>query len=359
MKYPPVHYFDYLKLNTLLGSQTPRSEEYKIKAHDEMLFIIVHQTYELWFKQILWELESVLDIFRAAEVPEAQMGLACARLERIYDIQSLINQQIDVLETMTPLDFMDFRDFLFPASGFQSFQWRAIETLLGLPSSQRLQFNNMPFYEALQPHEQEKIKKLLDGESLFQRVESWLARTPFLRIGDFEFWRSYRETVERLLEGDLERVENAPHLNAEAKLKTRQQLDASLRTFRSIFDEQEYRKLQESGYFRMSLPALQGALFIQIYRDEPALQQPFRLLSVLQDIDEKMTEWRYKHALMAHRMLGQRIGTGGTSGHEYLRSATEKHKIFSDLFNLATFLIPRREIPALPPEIRSQLNFHY
>lgn len=359
MKYPAVNYHDYLKLDSLLGSQTPRGPQFGLKAHDEMLFIVVHQTYELWFRQILWELESVLEIFRSTEIHESSMGMACSRLERIFEIQKLINQQIDVLETMTPLDFMDFRDALFPASGFQSFQWRAIETLLGLRSEQRLQFNNTPFYSALTPDQQTKMIQLLEGESLFDALEKWLERTPFLKDGDFEFWKTYRAAVENMLHSDLQTVEKATHLNDEAKSKTRQQIEGALKTFRSIFDPTEYKKLQDSGYFRMSFKALQGALFIQVYRDEPALQQPFRLMRVLQNIDEKMTEWRYKHALMAHRMLGQRIGTGGTSGHDYLRSATEKHKIYADLFNLATFLIPRRQIPELPKELRARMGFHY
>lgn len=359
MKYPPVHYHDYLKLQSLLESQTPRAPEFGLKAHDEMLFIVVHQTYELWFKQVLWELSSVLEIFRGHEVDESHMGLACARLERVFAIQKLINQQIDVLETMTPLDFMDFRDALFPASGFQSFQWRSIETILGLKTDQRLQFNSTPFYEALRPDEKARMLKLLEGDSLFDAVEKWLARTPFLKDGDFEFWTTYRAAVEKMLNSDLQMVEKAAHLNDEARARTKAQIETSLKTFRSIFDPEEYKKLQASGYFRMNLAALQGALFIQVYRDEPALQQPFRLLRVLQDIDEKMTEWRYKHALMAHRMLGQRVGTGGTSGHDYLRSATEKHKIFSDLFNLATFLIPRSQIPALPAEIKKRMGFRF
>lgn len=359
MKYPPVHYHDYLKISDLLGAQDPVAAKHGLKAHEEMLFIVVHQTYELWFKQILWELESVLEIFTSSELPEREMGLALSRLERIYEIQKLINSQIDVLETMTPLDFLDFRDVLFPASGFQSFQWRSIETLLGLPMSQRLAFNNTPFFEALKPEQQSKIKQLLEGPSLFDRLEKWLERTPFLKDGDFEFWSSYRETVEKLLRSDLEMVEHATHLSPEAKTKTKAQIENSLKTFNSIFCPEEYKKLQTSGYFRMSHEALKAALFVQAYRNEPALQLPFRLLQVLQNIDEKMTEWRYKHALMAHRMLGQKVGTGGTSGHDYLRSATEKHKIYSDLFNLATFLIPKSRIPELPTELRKRLSFHF
>jgi tryptophan 2,3-dioxygenase len=124
-----------------------------------------------------------------------------------------------------------------------------------------------------------------------------------------------------------------------------------------LFHPEKYLELQKQGLVRFSAKALQAALFIQIYRDEPILQLPFRLLSCLIDLDEKMTEWRYRHALMAQRMLGKKIGTGGSSGHEYLKSATEKHKIFSDLVNLASFMIPHSQIPGLPENIKRQMNY--
>ena len=77
------------------------------------------------------------------------------------------------------------------------------------------------------------------------------------------------------------------------------------------------------------------------------------------DIDELLTQWRYRHALMAHRMLGQKIGTGGSSGHAYLKQATDQHKVFSDFFNLSTFLIPRSKVPPLPNSLQSKMNFNY
>ena len=86
---------------------------------------------------------------------------------------------------------------------------------------------------------------------------------------------------------------------------------------------------------------------------------PFRLIKALQDLDENMTQWRYRHALMAHRMLGKKIGTDGSSGSDYLKASTEKHKIFTDFFNLTTFLIPRSRIRNLPEEISRQLNFSF
>ncbi|MGH3813154.1 MAG: tryptophan 2,3-dioxygenase family protein, partial [Pseudonocardiaceae bacterium] len=83
------------------------------------------------------------------------------------------------------------------------------------------------------------------------------------------------------------------------------------------------------------------------------------LLTALVDIDEGFTAWRYRHALLAHRMIGERIGTGGTAGHAYLEAAARKHRVFRDLFDLATFFIPRSALPALPPEVAEQMGFRY
>ena len=131
------------------------------------------------------------------------------------------------------------------------------------------------------------------------------------------------------------------------------------RSFHSIFDEDEYKKLQQEGYWRLSHKALCAALFIHLYRDEPILQLPFHIMTHLQTIDENFTQWRHRHALMVHRMIGVKMGTGGSSGHKYLKAASDKHKIFQDFFNLATFFIKKSELPELPKDIREKLNFNY
>ena len=123
-----VYYHDYLQLNKILDAQHPESANYGDAAHDEMLFIITHQAYELWFKQIIHELRSVARIFQASRVDDRQMGVVNGRLQRVRAIQQLFLQQIDVLETMTPLDFLEFRDCLVPASGFQSMQFKEVES---------------------------------------------------------------------------------------------------------------------------------------------------------------------------------------------------------------------------------------
>ena len=104
---------------------------------------------------------------------------------------------------------------------------------------------------------------------------------------------------------------------------------------------------------------MQAALFITLYQDEPILHMPFQLLNTLLEIDECMTLWRYRHSLMVHRMIGARIGTGGSSGFHYLKSTATRHRIFKDFFNLSTFLIPRVRMPELPQSVKSALDFSY
>ena len=135
-------------------------------------------------------------------------------------------------------------------------------------------------------------------------------------------------------------------------------LESNKKTFASLFDENEYKKLSKAGKRRLSQRATLNALFILLYRDEPILHQPYRLLTLLMDIDENFTSWRQRHAIMAQRMLGTKVGTGGSSGHEYLKKAAEKNRVYLDLFNLSTFLIPRSKLPTLPQELKRQLDFY-
>lgn len=359
MKHPPVHYHDYLKIDTLLSAQIRRSEEMGNPAHDELLFITVHQAYELWFKQIIFELDSVLEIFSAQPIEEKKMALASARIERVISILKLVMGQIDVLETMTPLDFLEFRDYLYPASGFQSVQFRLIESKLGLKEKERLLYNQVPFYKHLPEDHQKKVHASLQQPSLFELVDKWLARTPFLQNKEFDFWSSYQAAVTTMFASDRETVKMNPQLSDEGRKKSLEMIDASEKTFLATFKEEDYKKLQEEGHFHLSFKAFHGALLIYLYRDQAIFHLPFKILSSLMDVDELLTQWRYRHALMAHRMLGQKIGTGGSSGHAYLKAATDKHKIFSDFFNLSTFLIPRSKVPPLPPSLQSKMNFNY
>ncbi|MEN8261033.1 MAG: tryptophan 2,3-dioxygenase family protein, partial [Pseudomonadota bacterium] len=144
---------------------------------------------------------------------------------------------------------------------------------------------------------------------------------------------------------------------AERKQQT-EELAATRISFECIYNREVYEQHQRKGRFRLSYPATLSALFINLYRNEPILFLPFTVLTRLIDIDEQLTAWRSSHALMAQRMLGSKIGTGGSSGHEYLRATVSRNRIFVDLFNLATFLIPRSALPALPLALKKFLGFY-
>ncbi|MBZ0203050.1 MAG: tryptophan 2,3-dioxygenase [Ignavibacteria bacterium] len=358
-KYPPIYYSDYLQLDNLLNSQKPKSEEYGFRAHEEMLFIIVHQAYELWFKQILHEVDSINQMFTDDVVDEKSIGIAVSRLGRVTEIQKLLIEQLRVLETMTPLDFLEFRDFLIPASGFQSFQFRLIENKLGLSDEKRIQYNNVDYLNTLEEPHRKLIMETVKQPSLFELVQKWLERTPFLNSAGFNFWQSYKQAVDRMLEQDRNIILENNTLTEKKREFQLKQLELTRENYESLFDETKYNVLLKEGKRHLSNRSMLAAIFINLYRDEPILHLPFMLLNRLVEIDELFTTWRYRHALMVHRMIGSKIGTGGSSGHQYLMSTVDKHRIFIDLFNLSTYLIPRSELPKLPEELKKELGFSF
>ena len=318
------YYRDYLQLPRLLSSQRPLSS-----CHDEFLFISVHQVFELWFRQILWELESVTKAFSGPHIEEKVLAQMVARLERIKNIVRLFPAQIDILETMSPMDFLEFRDLLGSASGFQSLQFRQVEYLLGVNKS-------APGGVAMSggPDERDRLEmeKFSRRSNLLGLVEKWLERMPFARGKDFDFWREYAVVAKK-----LESVEGE--------------------TFESLLDSKKHEELVAKGKRRLSREASFNALFILCFRDEPVLRVPFQLISTLMDIDEHFTSWRYRHSLLAHRMLGTKMGTGGSSGHQYLKGTAEKDRAFRDLFELSGFLVSREKFPPIPESLKRSLDF--
>lgn len=144
-----------------------------------------------------------------------------------------------------------------------------------------------------------------------------------------------------MLDEDRRSIRSNSGLDAATTKAQLDAIDEMQAHFDSIINPDLHERLVKRGDRRLSHRAIQAALLITLYQDEPMLSMPHRLLQVLQDVDEHMTLWRYRHALMVHRMLGVKIGTGGSSGYHYLRSTAARHKIFGDLFNLSTFLIPK------------------
>uniref|UniRef100_A0A1I8FS44 Tryptophan 2,3-dioxygenase n=1 Tax=Macrostomum lignano TaxID=282301 RepID=A0A1I8FS44_9PLAT len=295
-------------LNSLLSCQLPVGQtDSGQPVHDEHLFIVTHQAFELWFKQVIFEIDSVRQLFSGKVFDEGKMLL-------------LLTEQIMILETMTPLDFMDFRRALEPASGFQSLQFRLLENKLGVREDLRVNTTggSSPMTTACGPWEESSAQP-----SLLDLVQRWLERTPGLNRTedcDFQFWEEYKMAVERMLHEEYllpaER-ETDPSLKQLKMADYKKQLDA----FHSIDNLEAERNFSHKSF--------QGALMIALYRDEPRFSQPFHLLTLLMDTDALLTN--------TCRM-------------------SDRYKPFVDLFNLSTFLIPRSRIPPLTPKMKRSLS---
>ena len=326
-----VHYHDYLQLDNILNAQFPESDKNNLPAHDEMLFIVIHQAYELWFKQLHHEIDSVVTIMAKPALNDnsPELQTVVHRLGRCVTILRVLVHQIDIMETMTPMDFLDFRDMLRPASGFQSWQFKELEAKLGLKFDQR---HGKEYYTAqLRPEQVAIIKKAEGSQSLLQLVNSWLERMPFLKEGaDESFWNNYKASYQSSL-ADAEKN--------------------NLAAFDEVFSS------NTPADRSLSSSACRAALFIMLYRGYPLLQLPFQLLNCLLEIDEQLSSWRYRHMNMVHRMIGTRIGTGGSTGKDYLKAAADKHYIFREIAKLNSFLIERRKLPVLPTDIEKELGF--
>ncbi|RXG57906.1 Tryptophan 2,3-dioxygenase [Armadillidium vulgare] len=278
------------------------------------------------------------------------------RTHRVTLILKLCVEQFHILETMTPLDFMEFRDYLSPASGFQSCQFRLLENKLGLKSDHRVRYNQENYIKVFSEEDCEKIKLSETEPSLLELVSRWLERTPGLEESGFNFWKKYRIVVDGILANQKREVETAANESLQSHLSS--QFKKRKEMFDSIFDIRVHNALVARGDRRLSHRALQGALMISFYREEPRFSQPHQLLTLLMDVDSIMTKWRYNHVMLVQRMIGsQVIGTGGSSGYQYLRSTlSDRYKVFLDLFNLSTYLIPRNCIPPLTRQMKFRLS---
>lgn len=355
-----MYYHDYLELDKILDAQHPKSfEAGQPYAHDEMLFVVIHQAFELWFKQILFELDYVLQVFSKDKINDnsEDMNLVVHRLQRVKKIMDLLNQQVTVLETMTPLDFLEFRNLLTPASGFQSVQFRLIEATLGLEMQNR---HRQDYYKRANQggFGDADLKQINDTESkhsVVKLISRWLERMPFF---DTAFWASYHPahsgnyTAMHPFWADYRSIYQAGLTEHEA---------GKIVDFDYVFmerslpaDMQDRASLLRS---QLSAGAMRAALFIMLYRDFPVFQQSFRVLDILIEIDNSLAAWRHAHFRMVRRMIGMRVGTGNTTGSGYLEGAAGSHYVFRDLAGLSTYLIERRKQPILPEELIKRLSY--
>lgn len=353
-----AHYINYLSLDKILDAQNLISKEKGKQAHDEMLFIIIHQTYELWFKQILHELDSAMVLFKEDKIDEGNIGVIVGRMDRVNKIMNTLVGQLDILETMTSLDFLEFRDFLSPASGFQSHQFRKLELMLGLKIGKRHQFGGCPYHSQFEGKKKEEILEMEHSESLFSLVEKWLERIPFLHMEGFDFTKKYEEAVNNMVEKEIKGI-NAANLTDDDKTLRIRMIDENRKYFERVLCEKEHNKSIVSGETKLSYNATMSALLINLYRDLPILHLPYQFLRSLIELDHKIATWRFRHVQMVEKMLGQKIGTGGSSGQGYLKQTVDKHKLFTDLANIATLMISRSYLPELPNDIKVALGFNY
>src|SRR6188768_4146398 len=239
MAHKPVYYGEYLELDKIIDAQHPVSfEKGNEPAHEEMLFIIIHQAYELWFKQILFEVNSVADIMSKPSLNDnsAELQTVVHRMKRVGTILKVLVQQIDILETMTPMDFLDFRDMLRPASGFQSYQFKVLEAKLGLKFEHR---HGQNYYTSqLKEKDIAIIKDAESGKSVIELINAWLERMPFITD---DFWKNYEQVY-------VNSLAEAEKGNAES--------------FAAIFNS-------ASAERNLSPKACRSALFIMLYHGYP------------------------------------------------------------------------------------------
>jgi tryptophan 2,3-dioxygenase len=343
-----LYYSDYIELDQILNSQHPKSFEALEEGNDEMLFIIIHQVYELWFKQIIFELDLVRHIFIQDGINDNSddMSRVVHKLKRIGKILELINQQVSVLETMTALDFLEFRNVLLPASGFQSKQFRLIEAKLGLKMEQRYKTE---YYKhtrrgSLSEIDLNQVNQAESESTLKELIIKWLERMPYL---DEVYWREYKQATQSD-SGDRHKFwmdYRSAYQNSLSESEA-----GRLKEFDKVFFEE--------GRGDVPPAAMRAALFITLYRNLPIFHLPFELLNTLSEIDELLSNWRYRHFMMVRRMIGLRVGTGGTSGAGYLEGTLSQHYAFREITEVATFLIERSKRPGLPNALKEKVSFN-
>jgi tryptophan 2,3-dioxygenase len=359
MENKSMYYSDYLELDKILDAQHPESAKAGNElAHDEMLFIIIHQAYELWFKQILFEIDFVIGVFKKEKIDDnsEDLNLVRHRLNRVIKIIELLNQQVSILDTMTPLDFLEFRNLLMPASGFQSLQFRLLEARLGLNMENRF---SKDYYKrtnegGFQAKDFELINKMETGETLLYLVNTWLERMPFF---ENEFWQNYQPKFN--VAENIHPFWNDYKIIYQDGLTEREvnkikDLDFIFFEKKNDLTDEDAAQLKPT----LSSSALKAALFIMLYRDFPVFQTSYQVLDALVEIDHQLATWRHKHLVMVRRMIGMRMGTGNTRGRGYLEGALNQHYVFKDLAGLSTFLIERKKLPKLPGDLIRKLSYN-
>jgi tryptophan 2,3-dioxygenase len=354
---PPPSYWDYLRLDALLSLQGGLDGDENRLMPDELHFVVVHQVFELWFKLCLREVRVARDHLLEPEVPEETVPYVVHHLGRVSEIMKLMVQQWSVMETLTPQDFLAFRDKLVPASGFQSFQMREIELVLGMDDADRLQYGGVdPVDHILEAAKvspagdfvRERIMSAREEPTLRAALHAWLSRTPIQgsQPGEPEdetrtaaFLDAYLDAYRVNQEAMADRLAAASVADTEAlRRRVEQTIDAARRFLEAADADPEHRPEQRR--------ARAGLLFVESYRELPLLAWPRTLIDAVVEVEEQFVLWRHRHARMTERTIGRRVGTGGSSGVDYLDEAA-RGRIFPELWAVRSLLLPREALPPL------------
>lgn len=350
-------YWSYLELDKLLDSQGGLTGDESDLMPDELHFILVHQTLELWLKLMLSELRLARDHLAAQEVPEAQVPYVVHHMRRVIEIFKLTVTHFDVVETLTARDFLAFRDKLFPASGFQSFQMREMEIVLGLDEAKRAKLGNITALEYLR----QLAPRSRGGSTAWSRVEAatkemtlrtalhkWLYRTPI--YGSSPTDQGDEEVVTRFLSDYLdawqaraqEQMDAMIAINAAPEAGVRARYEASMAHVTAFLQATDLPE-EERHMMRRVRAAV---VFVESYRELPLLAWPRLLLDTAVELEQRLLLFRQRHARMAERIIGRRVGTGGSAGVEYL-DKTSDSRIFTDLWEVRTVLLSKDALPPL------------
>lgn len=362
MKAEPTSYWDYIRVEELLSLQQGLAASDDDLENEEILFITVHQVYELWFKVVIRDLQSARDLFTAPRVAEQELSGAVERLRRIATILKLATEHFAVVETLGTRAYLAFRDKLMPASGFQSAQLRQIEILFGLDDADRIPLGPIGSHlTALRApgggssSALERVQRTMaDTPTLKVAVESWLARTPIDAVS------GEGDSVESDHEGFVTRYLEA-HAGVVAASCTHAQSVAESAS-RSVEEEKErlagvYER-ERAGVEAFLRPADEegGAelgrvraaiVFLETYRDLPLLAWPREVLAAVIEVEQAFVIFRQRHARMVERVIGRRTGTGGSAGVDYLDQTALKYRIFRDIWAVRTMLLPEDATPPL------------
>jgi tryptophan 2,3-dioxygenase len=343
---PRITYAGYLRLNELLGLQAGPDGHLPAPCANEQHFIVVHQIYELWFKQVLTELDATVQLLGQPSVPEGDIPRMVRHLERVSEIFRLLSAQWKVMETLAPQEFLAFRDRLGTSSGFESWQMRALELTLGLSDEQRVEgvdpighLRRLHGVGDMSDAALADLEARVDRPSLHDVLLTWLGRTPI--DGSLADADGDEAVVAAFVDGHLSAMRTHADEVIARMVAVGQGEPEALERRMSAGVDGAASFLRPGGVVDR---AHAGLLYIESHRHLPLLAWPRRLIDTVVEVEQSMLAFRHAHARMVERMIGRRMGTGGSAGVDYL-DATTKYRIFTELWAVRTMLVKETMLP--------------